>query len=320
MLTGSFKTVVTNTDVFVVTSSDGGATWGSVTPVLKGDPAQNDQFYPWTAVDSKGVLNVAFSDRSFDPNNIKYGETLAISTNGGTSFSHMRVDTGLSNPDDSRWFTNGGQTNGKATFIGDYNGLAVGSDRATHPIWTDMRTSAFPNPPPGRGHNTQDAVTADPSPAITLTSTVTFDGVQVTTSVNFNVDTSTMTLTGTATVTVVNATTMTTIFSKSFTISLVFGTSLGIKFILSAPTVPLSLAASCTVSIIAGSATCIVSRNPDINLNGSVDAFDLSAMLASFGATAGSTNNNPAVDLNANGTVDAFDLSILLADFGAPVF
>ncbi len=160
-LTGNVNTVTTNTDVFVVASGNGGASWSSPTPVLKGAASQNDQFYPWAAVDNTGVLRVAFSDRSYDPANVKYGETLATSKNHGASFaSSVRVDTGLSNPNDSRWFTNGGTTKGKTTFLGDYNGLAIGSNGVSHPIWTDMRTSAFPSPPPGRGHNTQDTVTA----------------------------------------------------------------------------------------------------------------------------------------------------------------
>ncbi len=158
-LTGDLNTVTTNTDVFVVASSNGGTTWTSPKQVLGGAGSQNDQFYPWAAVGPTGVLKVAFKDRSYDPANVKFGETLSTSTNGGISFSSVRVDTGLSNPNDSRWFTNGGTTNGKATFIGDYEGLAVGSDSVSHPLWTDMRVSAFPSPPPGRGHNTQDAVT-----------------------------------------------------------------------------------------------------------------------------------------------------------------
>ncbi len=158
-LTGSFQTVTTNTDVFIAASNDGGATWSSPISVLKGKASQNDQFYPWAVVGQDGILRVAFKDRSFDPKNIQYGETLGSSPDGRT-FTAVRVDTGLSNPNDSRWFTNGGQTNGKATFIGDYEGLAVGSDGVSHPLWTDMRTRAFNTVPPGRGHNTQDAVTA----------------------------------------------------------------------------------------------------------------------------------------------------------------
>ncbi len=156
-LTGSFTTVTTNTDVFIVRSDDGGTTW---TSVLTGLKAENDQFYPWAAVDSTGVLKVRFADRRYDLANVKYGQTLATSSNLGISFAATEADTGLSNPNDSRWFTNGGTTNGKATFIGDYDGLAIGSDGVAHPIWTDMRTTAFSTVPPGRGHKTQDAVTA----------------------------------------------------------------------------------------------------------------------------------------------------------------
>lgn len=147
----------TNTTVFVTTSTDGGLTWSSSVQVPKGglsNPA--DAFFPWAAVNS-GVLKVAFSDRSYDSNNVKYGETLAKSTDNGAMFSSSEVDTGLSNPDDSFWFSDG---TGKATFIGDYNGLDIGSDGISHPIWTDMRMTAFSNPPPGYGHKTQDAVTA----------------------------------------------------------------------------------------------------------------------------------------------------------------
>ncbi len=158
VLTGDFHTVRTNNDVFVVFSDNGGVTWTGPNPVLTGATALNDQFYPWAAAAPDGSLKVTFMDRSYDSNNVKYGMTLA-STSNGVSFSAVRVDSGLSNPNDSRFFTNGGRTNGKSTFIGDYNGLAIGSNGVSHPIWTDMRTSQYPSPPPGRGHNTQDAVT-----------------------------------------------------------------------------------------------------------------------------------------------------------------
>jgi hypothetical protein len=156
-LTGSSETVQTNTDVFVVRSSDGGTTWSSPNPVLTGTASQNDQFYPWAAVSAAGVLEVSFADRSYDAANIKYGRTLASSMNG-VAFTTSRVDTELSNPNDSRFFVYSGD--GKASFIGDYDGLDIGTDGVSHLIWTDMRTNAFPNPPPGKGHNTQDAVTA----------------------------------------------------------------------------------------------------------------------------------------------------------------
>lgn len=163
-LTGDFHTVTTNTDVFVVRSTNGGMTWSGPLPVKTGSVANNDQFYPWGAVDSTGRLLVAFKDRSYDSANVMYGETLASSSTQGSSFTSKEVDTGLSNPNDSRWFTNGGTTHGKTTFLGDYEGLDVGSDGVAHPIWTDMRVAAFTTVPPGRGHNTQDVFTVAVKP------------------------------------------------------------------------------------------------------------------------------------------------------------
>jgi hypothetical protein len=49
------------------------------------------------------------------------------------------------------------------TFIGDYNGMAVGSDGKIHSVWTDMRRNASP-PFPNRA--VQDAFYASiPAPA-----------------------------------------------------------------------------------------------------------------------------------------------------------
>jgi hypothetical protein len=322
-LTGNFSTVKTNTDVFVVTSSNGGNDWSPVNPVLTGNKSQNDQFYPWAVVDNSGNLFVAFSDRSYDPANIQYGETLAVSKNHATSFSATRIDSGLSNPNDSRWFTNGGTTNGKATFIGDYGNLAIGSDGATHPIWTDMRTNictpltvCFPNPPTGRGHNSQGAVTADPGMTISFTTTISFDTVTVTVSASFTVNATAETLVGTTSVKAINSTTGATIFSKSFNISIGFGTSLTTRLLLSIPSVPLTLAAGCTISITIGGAVCLVTRTPDLNGDGVVDIVDFSAVAFAYGSTTGSTRYNPAADLDANGTVDIIDLSMIAYDYG----
>jgi len=100
-----------------------------------------------------GKVYVAFSDRSYDPENSMYGTTLAVSTDGGTTFSLNRVDTGLSDPNHSRWFS--GRTKGKATFIGDYSGLAMDPAGLAHPIWTDMRNVITL----GRTGTTQDVFT-----------------------------------------------------------------------------------------------------------------------------------------------------------------
>src|SRR6266851_4479246 len=124
----------TNTNIFAVRSTDGGSTWSQPIVISR---APGDQFFPWSAVGPDGNLNVAFMDRSYDSANSKYGITLARLPVGSRNVTLQRVDTGLSDPNHARWFS--GNTGGKTTFLGDYNGLAIGSDSVAHPLWTDMR-------------------------------------------------------------------------------------------------------------------------------------------------------------------------------------
>jgi hypothetical protein len=141
----------TNTDVFFARSTDGGSTWSRPAPVLS---APNDQFYPWAAVAPDGTLEVSYMDRSYDAANSKYGITLARLASGTRSFTSTRIDTGLSDPNNARWFaTSSGQT----TFLGDYTGLTIGSDGVAHPLWTDMRRTVTVNHAAGA---TEDAFSA----------------------------------------------------------------------------------------------------------------------------------------------------------------
>jgi len=123
----------TNTNVFVARSADG-VRWSHPVPV---SAAAGDQFYPWAAIAPDGTLNVVFFDRSYDPANSRYGVTLGRLAPRSGGFALARVDTGLSDPNHARWFS--GATGGETTFLGDYNGLAIGSDGVAHPVWTDMR-------------------------------------------------------------------------------------------------------------------------------------------------------------------------------------
>jgi hypothetical protein len=63
-------------------------------------------------------------------------------------FALQKVDTVPSQPNNSLFFRAGDPgCTFCATFIGDYNGLAVGSDHAIHGIWTDMRRQLIPSNP-----------------------------------------------------------------------------------------------------------------------------------------------------------------------------
>jgi nicotinamide riboside transporter PnuC len=51
-----------NTDVFLITSIDGGQTWGQAKKV-NDDQTTRDQFFPWMTIDqSTGTLYVVFYD------------------------------------------------------------------------------------------------------------------------------------------------------------------------------------------------------------------------------------------------------------------
>jgi hypothetical protein len=154
---GSAK--ATNTDVFLARSTDGGQSWKRY--VVDGSP--NDQFFPWVAVAGDGGVDVGYMDRfpSAGQGECKYGFTLtrlSFDTAGHMALlSRQEVDTGLSDPGHSRWFS--ATTNGNGRFVGDYNGVAIGSDGSTWSSWTDQRNVVANPPSPTRTHG-QHAVGA----------------------------------------------------------------------------------------------------------------------------------------------------------------
>ena len=131
----------TNSDIMVSQSTDGGQTWSAPTAI----PAPGDQFQPWGAYDSNGLLRIGYFDRSYDGANHKYGFTLATETHAGLlQFGTTQVTTALSDPThNTRWFS--GRTPNAAfphptTFLGDYSGIAALGSGAVS-LWTDMRES-----------------------------------------------------------------------------------------------------------------------------------------------------------------------------------
>ncbi len=160
---GPKSTDPTNTDVFLARSTNGGATWRVYTV----DNSANDQFYPWVAVAPSGRVDVGYMDRSYSAgqSECKYGFTLTRLTFDGVgniaTKTTTRVDTGLSDPGHSRWFS--ATTNGNGRFIGDYNGIAVDSNRRTWSLWTDQRNVIANPPSPTRNHG-QHAVGALTAP------------------------------------------------------------------------------------------------------------------------------------------------------------
>jgi BNR repeat-like domain len=132
----------TNSDVIVSQSMDHGQTWSAPTALT----LSGDQFMPWAAFDTNGLLRIGFFDRSYDSANHEYGFTLATETSAGSStFSLSQVTTTLSNPTrDDRWFS--GATLDASfphptSFLGDYSNIAALPGGGVAAYWTDMRNS-----------------------------------------------------------------------------------------------------------------------------------------------------------------------------------
>jgi hypothetical protein len=129
-------------DISFTRSLDYGATWSKMKTVSvngSGQPARNDQFFPWMDVDPQGNLHAIWFDNRRDPANRLIRTFQGLSTNGGKTWSNANISTKAWNPNRSFF--------GSGDFIGDYNGLAVGNGVA-YPVWTDGRDT--PGPPLGQ--------------------------------------------------------------------------------------------------------------------------------------------------------------------------
>ena len=131
-----------DTNVYLKTSLDGGATWQSAVKV-NDDSGTASQFFPWLSVDpTDGTLNVSWYDTRADSANTKTQRYYARSTDGGASFEpNVLVSDGgaswvnhVSYSDENY----GDNRSSNANQYGDYSGI-VAINRQVHPFWTDSR-------------------------------------------------------------------------------------------------------------------------------------------------------------------------------------
>lgn len=132
----------TNSDVIVSQSFDRGRTWSApVALALAGD-----QFQPWGAYDSAGLLRIGLFDRQYDASNQMYGYSLATETGAGTlAFTTTQLTTVLSEPSkNNRWFAASPNPAFPfaTTFIGDYSNIAAKPSGGIVAYWTDLRLQA----------------------------------------------------------------------------------------------------------------------------------------------------------------------------------
>jgi hypothetical protein len=122
-------------DIYLIRSTDQGATWG--TPVrVNTDATTSSQWFPWVSVDaSTGELNVIFYDRRDDAANTMATTYIAHSIDGGTSWTNLRVG-------DVQFTPAPIPGNIAAGYMGDYLGIASQECRV-FPLWSDDRTSFY---------------------------------------------------------------------------------------------------------------------------------------------------------------------------------
>ena len=128
-----------NNDIVRSISTDGGATFtGGSTPVdqlpTPGGTLQ-DQWWQWTAATPDHQAVTSFYDRRYgDARSTGYMDISLVRGDG----SSVRV-TDASIPPSNEF----PGTSGYSLFLGDYTGLAVGSDGIAHPAWADTRNPIY---------------------------------------------------------------------------------------------------------------------------------------------------------------------------------
>ena len=127
-------TPVTNSDVFLMVSANGGSSWSGPTQV---DAGAGDQWFPWVDVDpTNGTIGILYHDRGAS-NGATYNTALAEGTPG--SLVKTILNVAPSDPTHSVFFkAHADGCDACATFFGDYIGLSYGPDGVANAAWTDM--------------------------------------------------------------------------------------------------------------------------------------------------------------------------------------
>jgi len=110
-----------DTDIYLVKSTDNGKTWSNPLKV-NNDTTKTHQFLTWMSVDEKtGFIYIVYYDRS-KYNNTKTDVVLAVSKDGGKTFSNKTISKKPFTPNPK-------------VFFGDYNNIHA-YNGIVRPIWT----------------------------------------------------------------------------------------------------------------------------------------------------------------------------------------
>lgn len=118
--------------IYFSRSTDGGATWS--TPKVIHENQNNDQFWPWLALDpTNGDIAVMYLDSRDDNENIGTNCYVSYSSNGGDTWKDLRASDTYSDLRRNPFPGN--------NFAGDYSGCAF-HNGIIYPSWVDMRNTA----------------------------------------------------------------------------------------------------------------------------------------------------------------------------------
>jgi hypothetical protein len=131
-------------DIVVVSSDDGGATWGSPVRVLgfpepevEGTPLRRA---PGIAVNRDGAVAVVWQDRGDDPDRRCQVQKFAVSVDGGASFSDpVNLSSARSCPDTRRNRSAARQWPAGS----DYGSIVALSDGRFRSVWADARNGIY---------------------------------------------------------------------------------------------------------------------------------------------------------------------------------
>jgi len=113
----------TDRDVKLVKSTNGGLNW-SVPVRVNNDAPGKEQFFTWMTIDQKtGYIYIVFYDRR-NYSNYQTDVYLARSTDGGATFTNIKISAEPFTPTSS-------------VFFGDYNGIDA-YNNVVRPIWTRL--------------------------------------------------------------------------------------------------------------------------------------------------------------------------------------